>query len=115
MNKKQLLRDLREKTYCRLQPSSIHGIGVFAIRDIPKGTDPFQSCKEARIVAITKAEKSKLPRTVQKFLADFCSLRDGKYLVPDFGLTADYVAYSDSIIALRRNARQAVGQKFPPL
>src|SRR5579875_3502250 len=28
--------------YCRLQPSPIAGIGVFAIRTIPRGTDPFR-------------------------------------------------------------------------
>jgi len=28
---------INNTVYCRLAPSSIHGIGVFAIRDIPKG------------------------------------------------------------------------------
>ncbi len=29
---------LNNSVYCRLAPSKIHGIGVFAIRDIPMGT-----------------------------------------------------------------------------
>lgn len=37
-----MLRHLREKVYCRLAPSSVHGVGVFAVRSIPAGTDPFQ-------------------------------------------------------------------------
>ena len=28
--------------YCRLGVSNIHGVGVFAIADIPKDTDPFK-------------------------------------------------------------------------
>lgn len=30
---------LNRTVFCRLGPSPIHGIGVFAIRDIPKGTE----------------------------------------------------------------------------
>jgi len=30
-----------EKVYCRLAPSSVHGVGIFAIKDIPKGINPF--------------------------------------------------------------------------
>lgn len=39
--KTDLLRHLREETFIRLQPSGIHGTGVFAIRDIPAGSDNF--------------------------------------------------------------------------
>ena len=35
------LERLRNKVYCRVQPSSIHGVGVFAIKDIPLGVCPF--------------------------------------------------------------------------
>ena len=31
------MNELNETVFCRLAPSSIQGIGVFAIRDIPKG------------------------------------------------------------------------------
>lgn len=39
--KELLISSLKEKTFCRLQPSKIHGVGVFAIKKIPKNTDPF--------------------------------------------------------------------------
>ena len=39
----KLIKDLEENVYCRLQPSKIHGIGVFAIRDIPKGKNIFKT------------------------------------------------------------------------
>lgn len=30
---------LNDVVFCKLAPSPIHGVGVFAIRDIPKGTE----------------------------------------------------------------------------
>ena len=41
MDKELFLKDLKENVYCRLQCSDVHGVGVFAIRDIPSGIDPF--------------------------------------------------------------------------
>ena len=35
-----MLKHLRENVYCRLAPSTVHGVGVFAVRDIPAGVDP---------------------------------------------------------------------------
>ena len=32
------IKELNESVWCRLSPSKIHGVGVFALRDIPKGT-----------------------------------------------------------------------------
>lgn len=37
-----MLKHLRENVYCRLAPSTVHGVGVFAVRDIPAGVDPFR-------------------------------------------------------------------------
>ena len=37
MTKQELLNELQQETYVALKPSAVHGIGVFAIRDIPKG------------------------------------------------------------------------------
>lgn len=33
-----MIEELNNMVWCSLAPSPIHGIGVFAIRDIPKGT-----------------------------------------------------------------------------
>ena len=33
--------DNLKHTYCRIKPSKLHNVGVFAIRDIPKGIKPF--------------------------------------------------------------------------
>jgi hypothetical protein len=39
-----LRHDLIDIQRAMLQPSPNHGIGVFAIRDIPKGRNPFRTC-----------------------------------------------------------------------
>lgn len=41
LHEKLILKRLN-KVYCKLGPSSIHGVGVFAIRDIPIGINPFK-------------------------------------------------------------------------
>ncbi|HVX91452.1 MAG TPA: hypothetical protein VHC20_07645 [Candidatus Paceibacterota bacterium] len=42
MNKQQFLESLDE-VWCRLAVTT-HGVGVVAIRDIPKGVNPFKNC-----------------------------------------------------------------------
>ena len=42
LNDKNELLKVLGKTYCRLMPSKLGGVGVFAIRDIAKGTNPFE-------------------------------------------------------------------------
>lgn len=42
-----MLKHLRDNVYCRLAPSTVHSVGVFALRDIPQGTDPFQRFEPA--------------------------------------------------------------------
>jgi hypothetical protein len=45
MTKAELLAELADNTWVMLRPSPIEGIGVFAIRDIPKGSrDMFGCC-----------------------------------------------------------------------
>tara|TARA_Y100000310_G_C20683035_1_gene817179 strand:- start:2802 stop:3242 length:441 start_codon:yes stop_codon:yes gene_type:complete len=39
--KNKLLNFLKENLYCRARCSPVHGVGVFAIKDIPSDTDPF--------------------------------------------------------------------------
>ena len=88
MTKKQLLNDLANNVYCQIKPSSIDGVGVFAIRVIPKATNPFLSSKEVNLISLTKEEVISLPAPIRKMLNDFCAYRKDRYLVPDFGLNA---------------------------
>ncbi|HLL60729.1 MAG TPA: SET domain-containing protein [Candidatus Nitrosocosmicus sp.] len=84
MNKQQLLEHLKTEVYCRLKPGK-YGVGVFAIRDIPKGVNPFPDC-DNEVVMISPKEIQNLDEGVKKMIRDFCALDEGNYCVPDFGL-----------------------------
>ena len=65
--KKVLIENLLSQTFCRFAPSKIHGIGVFAIKDIPKDTQIFNLCNglpniyhSGNIVELTDADLSEL-------------------------------------------------------
>lgn len=64
MKRTELLRRVLSQCYCRLQPSSIHGIGVFAVRDIQRRKNPFLTMPryaQPGLVRITDSELQKLP------------------------------------------------------
>jgi SET domain-containing protein len=61
--------------YTRLRPSNIDGIGVFAIRKIPKGTPVFPDDNEA-INWIRKRDLGKLPKEAQRLYDDFSIIKD---------------------------------------
>jgi hypothetical protein len=89
MNKKSFLRALND-VYCRLAPTR-HGVGVVAIRTIPKGTDPFKNCDPfGTVLRISKAEleASEAPTVAKKLVSDFCALQGDTYFVPSYGIDA---------------------------
>ena len=69
--------------FARLGLSKIHGIGVFAITDIPKDTNIYSN-DETKIVWCDKKEIDGLniDDNLKKLYTDFCVLKDGKYGVP---------------------------------
>lgn len=87
--KKRLLRNLRNDVYCRLQPSKVAGVGVFAIKMIPPGINPFKKAafKRDDTINLTKSDILSLDPSVQRMLEDFIHPSDdGKYTVPKYGL-----------------------------
>lgn len=89
LNKKQFLKSLSE-VYCRLAPTS-HGVGVVAVRPIPKGVDPFKNCDPfGSVLELPQAELDvcEAPEEAKQMVRDFCALQDGVYFVPDFGIDA---------------------------
>ena len=60
-----------DKVYCRIKPSPISGVGVFAIKDIPKGTYVFQDENE-ELVWIDRSEIKGLPSEIKRLYDDFC-------------------------------------------
>ena len=100
MDKRQLLYDLRHRIYCRIRASRLSGVGVFAIRTIPKGTDPFESSHAVRLIGITEKEFKTLSAPIKKIVKDFCFYKNRMYFLPDCGLNAidiaHFINYSDT-------------------
>ena len=91
MSKKILLKNLQNDIYCRIKPSKKHGVGVFAIKDIPKNTNPFKTtygnCSTNRYINIKSDELKNIPDNVIKILDDFIGIDDNKtYSIPIGGM-----------------------------
>ncbi len=67
--------------FTRLQPSAIHGIGVFAIRPIPAGTHIFEP-DDDELVSVSEAEIAEIPEPLRRLYQDFCPKENGKYQCP---------------------------------
>ena len=72
-----------EGVYTRLGRSKVHpdGVGVLAIRPIPKGTYPFKT-DDSEIVRIEQERIQNLPPKKKELYEDFGVLKDGKWTVP---------------------------------
>src|SRR5687768_1841886 len=100
MNRRDLLRNLFDETYCRLKPSPIHGVGVFAVRDIPCGVDPFEGCYRGQSTRLSEADLVGLHPEVRKMVEDYFVVRWGSIWACSRGLNAVdiqyYLNHSDS-------------------
>jgi len=68
--------------YTRIQPSPIHGVGVFAIRDIPKGAYVFTG-DNSQMVEVNKNIVDKQEPEIKRLYDDFCIIEGEKYTCPD--------------------------------
>ena len=87
MTKKSFLKSLNS-TYCRLGVTK-HGVGVVAIRPIPKGMDPFKNCNlhgDVLEIPEEEFERYPAPEEAKMLVRDFCALQSGVYFVPAFGI-----------------------------
>jgi len=80
--KEKLLSELKHNTYIRLLPSNTHGIGVFAIQDIPKGCRDLFMDEEGDWIKLTFAEVKDLPDHSKKLIENFCLFDEAYYFVP---------------------------------
>jgi len=86
--KAQVLNFLNN-TYCRLRPSKISagGVGVFAIRDIPKNKKIFLGQINERWYKFNMADLKKLDKEILKMIDDFFVIEpDGSIKIPASGL-----------------------------
>lgn len=67
--------------YVRLAPSTIHGVGVFAIRDIPRGAPVFGDDDEPTTV-VPAALVKRLKPELRILYEDFCVLHGQVYICP---------------------------------
>lgn len=66
--------------YTRLMPSKIHGVGVFAIRDIPKNTIIFNEEEAAKEeISVSKEAIKELDSEIKKLYEDFCVTENNRY------------------------------------
>ena len=94
MNKESLLKDLQQDTYVMIKPSPLHGIGVFAIRAIPKGTKNIFSQGVGEWIKLTIAEVEALPTHSKDLVENHCLFDEDFYYVPDYGFKlVDLVIY----------------------
>ena len=87
ITKKLLLENLHN-TYCSFGCSKVHGIGVFAIRDIPKSIDPFQTVIQEQGFDVTEKELEGLPKEVVEKIKDIFVSVNGVYQIYNLGLNS---------------------------
>jgi len=94
MNKEALLKELASATYVMIKPSPLHGIGVFAIRDIPKGTKNIFSKGVGDWIKVSKEEVDALPQHSKDLIENHCLFDEDFYFIPDYGFKlVDLVIY----------------------
>ncbi len=74
------MKELNDSTFCRLAPSPIHGIGVFAIRDIPKGQELTDCYGSLRHYILSKKEFDGLVPEVRELIKERTIFIKGKPL-----------------------------------
>lgn len=85
MTKEELLKELQQDNYVMLKPSALHGIGVFAIRDITKGCRTIFSKGVDGWVKLSYNEVKQLPAYSRNLVETYCLYDEEYYFVPDYG------------------------------
>ena len=92
-SKKGIFKKL-ENTYCRIKPSSLHGVGVFAVRNIPKNVGPFKGIRKQKWVEFNVSELKYLGKEIIKMIDSFYVIeKDGKVLINEDGLNGMDISF----------------------
>lgn len=95
----KLINHLKNEVYVRIGVSKIKGagVGVIAIRDIPKGINPFKvlgkECTGVKGIKVNRKEIEKLDGGVRKIVEDFIAPDEGYYSIPRTGLNSLDVSF----------------------
>lgn len=88
MKKDELLNELCNNTWVMIKPSGIHGIGVFAVRDIPLGCREMFSKEMGEWVTVPRNEIDEMPNHAKVLVENYCLFDDQNYFVPAQGFKA---------------------------
>ena len=112
-NQAALVENILNRVYARIGRSTIGGIGVIAVKPIPKGTEPFQlpdgqSCGVGEYLNLDPKLVSAAEPQVKEIMNDFFAAEPGgNQLVPVQGLNAltlsYYLNHADSTSKLQPN------------
>ncbi len=92
--KKDIIHNLKHDVYCRLGVSKLPdaGVGVIAIRDIPKGVNPFrlpndrENPAHSKSITLTEKDLKHIPGEVVDYFKDFSEPTDNDDGTPIYGL-----------------------------
>ncbi len=87
MSKDELLHELAGNTWVMIKPSPIEGIGVFALRDIPKGCRSMfsKANEQEQWIPVSKTEVENLPAHARALIENYCLYDKENYFIPDYG------------------------------
>ena len=102
---------LNSTVWCTLAPSKIHGVGVFAIRDIPKGQRLTDYPKEKELLPLSEADLELVAPEILSLLLDKMTNPEGTTVYKFYSPNSEQVlqsfmnhsteANSDGFVALR--------------
>jgi len=94
MTREELLKELSDETFITLKPSPVHGIGVFALRDIPKGCKTLFSRNVGEWIRVPITDIDQLPDQTRNMVETYCLYDETHYYLPDYGFKVmDLVNY----------------------
>ena len=85
MNKEALLNELSNNTWVMIKPSVLHGIGVFAVKDISKGCREMFSKEMGEWQEIPRKDIDALPAASKTIVETYCLFDNDIYYVPANG------------------------------
>ena len=100
--KAKLIDHLKNDIYCRIGVSKTHGVGVIAIRSIPKDTNPFKnlSKEKEKAIELNDDDLKNVDIEVKKIIKDFFGSQQDTYDVlyagPNYLNISYYLNHSDN-------------------
>jgi len=92
INKNKLIQNLSE-TYCSFGVSKVEGVGVIAIRDIPKGINPFPTIIAEQIIPLEEKDLLNLPVEIAEKIKQLIVRCDKRYFMYSLGLNSTGVRF----------------------